>query len=86
MGSQLIPLAIQVLVIFTYRALQPKSINENMYGIQPADSANMSHVNLVVPRAPLAGLTLSDIPMQAENADSASWTESIPDPAGYVCA
>ena len=57
MGSQLIPLAIQVLVIFTYRALQPKSINENMYGIQPADSANMSHVNLVVP--PLAGLTLS---------------------------
>ena len=62
MGSQLIPLAIQVLVIFTYRALQPKSINENMYGIQPADSANMSHVNLVVP--PLAGTRSDSIPMR----------------------
>ena len=62
-----------------------------MYGIQPADSANMSHVNLVVPGTPgpPPGPPWSDyirIPMQAENADSASWTESIPDPAGYVCA
>ena len=26
----------------------PSPKNEKMYGIQPADSANMSHVNLVV--------------------------------------
>ena len=49
-GSQLIPLAIQVLVIndfCTYRAL-PTKLYKRENGIQPADSANMSHVNLVV--------------------------------------